>query len=91
MILDDLYEGKLNPKEQAVPQDERYAALMKQFMEQMGRLEQLLNQEQMEMVMQMYSTACDLFSCEMQEKFVNGFTMGAKVMQICGLQPITHA
>lgn len=79
-ILHDLYEGKIRPEEQCVPQSSYYHELNHQVSDAMLQWKQRLSTEEFDQLQELLDLRRESDALQSQEAFTFGFKLGALVM-----------
>ena len=79
-ILEELWYGRINPSQQAQPDDKLASELTEQIVEMEDELAALLSDEAKEILDQMRDKQLDLSVSNERKAFISGFRLGARIM-----------
>ncbi len=79
-ILEELYNGNLNPVEKHIKNGSKYQKLNKQLTESIDELMLLLNNEEKQLCEKIIDNVLELGCISEKERFIEGFRMGAQFM-----------
>lgn len=79
-ILSELYHGNLNPVAKSVVQDSEYQKAMQKISDLEEKLMKQLDDEQQKLLQEFISEQMKLNTISGEERFTDGFRMGAKMI-----------
>ncbi|MBR5011529.1 MAG: hypothetical protein IKY12_03135 [Clostridia bacterium] len=77
----DLYNGNIDPATRYIKEGDAYDQLNTQLLENIEKLMPMLNEQAKDIYERIEQKIWDMTSISMQECFVEGFILGAKIMQ----------
>lgn len=79
-ILEELYNGNINPVEKYIKNGSEYQKLNKQLIEYIDELMLLLNNKEKQLCEKIINDILELGCIAEKEHFIEGFRMGAQMM-----------
>lgn len=79
-ILEELYNGKINPAEKSVKESSEYSECNKQLTENMKKLSMLLKDNEKELYEKVMENIFELNYLSEKRNFIDGFCVGSQMM-----------
>ena len=79
-ILEELYNGNINPSEKFIKKDSEYRSLMNEYAEQIDKLTAILDNGEKELFEKIMETGVSIGYISDKENFIGGFCLGARIM-----------
>ncbi len=79
-ILEELYDGNINPSQMFIKNGSEYKTLCAQLSEYTSELTSLLSSEEKQLFEKIWNKNADLTYLSEKERFMEGFRIGANIM-----------
>lgn len=79
-VLEELYNGNINPSEKYIKNGSEYQKLSKELTESIDELMLLLNNEEKQLCERIIDNVLELGCISEKEHFIEGFRTGAQIM-----------
>ena len=79
-ILEEIYNGNINPSEKFVKKDGEYGRLLNEYAEQMDKLTAMLDDDRKKLLESILETDGAMEQISHKESFIEGFCLGAGIM-----------